>query len=136
MLTKLFASRPTVTALSVRGNITPYSPELLHTCLKKVSPKTKCLAILVNSSGGSPALAHVMHSTIRLFKEKTGIRVLTFADEGACSAGYYVMTAGDMLYAESHSLVGGIGAALTRIDPAGLFHQHGVERTTVSSNGE
>lgn len=64
--------------------------------LSKVSTSSKALAVVVDSSGGSPSSALNIYTQLRLFREKHGVPVLTFANEMSLSGGYLILTAGDL----------------------------------------
>ena len=54
----------------------------------------RCLAVVVNSEGGSAASAHSIYSKIRLYADTHNIKILTFVGEKALSGGYLLATAG------------------------------------------
>ena len=71
--------------------------------------KAKCVAITINSPGGSPVQSHLIHDYIRQLAKKNKKKVIVFAEDVAASGGYLIACAGDEIYANSSSIVGSIG---------------------------
>ncbi len=46
------------------------------------------MALVVNSPGGSPAQAEMIHNLVKRLSKESGIKVLTFAEEVAASGGW------------------------------------------------
>ena len=98
-----------------------------------MSSKSDCLAVLVNSPGGSPSHSHNIYLSLRRHAEKTGKPVYTFAEEVAASGGYFVLSAGDRVFAEKSSVVGSIGAISMKLEVVRLLQKFGVKTTSVAS---
>lgn len=62
--------------------------------MNQIKKETTCLAVLVNSPGGSPAFSHKIFKRLRLYHEATGVKVVTFAETVAASGGYFILSAG------------------------------------------
>ena len=101
--------------------------------LKRVSEKSDCLAVLVDSPGGSPAYSHNIFTKLRMHASKTGKPVYTFAEDMAASGGYFILSAGDKAFAQKSSIVGSVGAIFLRQELNRLFENHGIRNTTVAS---
>ena len=71
--------------------------------------KALCVAITINSPGGSPVQSHLIHDYIRQLAVKNKKKVIVFAEDVAASGGYLIACAGDEIYANSSSIVGSIG---------------------------
>ena len=71
--------------------------------------KAVCVAISINSPGGSPVQSHLIYSFIRQQAKKHKKKVIVFAEDVAASGGYLISCAGDEIYANSSSIIGSIG---------------------------
>jgi signal peptide peptidase SppA len=85
-------------------------------------------AVVINSPGGSPVQAALIHDRIRALGREKGIKVLTFAEDVAASGGYMLLLAGDEVYAHENSIVGSIGVVSAGFGFQGLLEKIGVER--------
>jgi signal peptide peptidase SppA len=92
-------------------------------------------AIIVNSPGGSPVQAALIHDRVRILAREKGIKVLTFAEDVAASGGYMLILAGDEIYAHPNSIVGSIGVVSAGFGFTKLIEKVGVERR-VHTSGE
>ncbi len=86
------------------------------------------VAVVINSPGGSPVQAALIHDRIRALAKEKGIKVLTFAEDVAASGGYMLALAGDEIYAHENSIVGSIGVISAGFGFQGLIEKLGVER--------
>ena len=71
--------------------------------------KASCVAISINSPGGSPVQSHLIYSYIKQQSKKYNKKVIIFAEDVAASGGYLISCAGDEIYANSSSIIGSIG---------------------------
>ena len=92
-------------------------------------------AVVINSPGGSPVQAALIHDRIRALAKEKGVTVLTFAEDLAASGGYMLAIAGDEVYAHENSIVGSIGVVSAGFGFQGLMEKIGVERR-VHTSGE
>ena len=90
--------------------------------------KTKCVAITINSPGGSPVQSHLIYSFIRQQAKKNNKQVVVFAEDVAASGGYLIACAGDEIYANSSSIIGSIGVIYSSFGFTELIKKIGVER--------
>lgn len=86
------------------------------------------VALVINSPGGSPVQAALIHDRIRILAREKGIKVLTFAEDIAASGGYMLSLAGDEIYAHPNSIVGSIGVVSAGFGFSKLIEKVGVER--------
>jgi len=87
--------------------------------------EVRAVVLRVNSPGGSAfASERIVRALLRL-KQKGRPVVVSFGDVAA-SGGYYVATAGDMIFAEPSTLTGSIGVFAFKIDLTGLMRRFGV----------
>ncbi len=88
----------------------------------------KAVAINVNSPGGSPVQSElIFNRIIELSKEKK-IPVFTFAQDVAASGGYFILLAGDEIFAHNSSIIGSIGVISAGFGFEELIKKIGVQR--------
>ena len=90
--------------------------------------KAPCVAITINSPGGSPVQSHLIYSLIRQQAKKNKKKVIVFAEDVAASGGYLIACAGDEIYANSSSIIGSIGVIYSSFGFTDLIKKIGVER--------
>ena len=90
--------------------------------------KAPCVAITINSPGGSPVQSHLIYNFIRRQAEKNKKKVIVFAEDVAASGGYLIACAGDEIYANSSSIIGSIGVIYSSFGFTELIKKIGVER--------
>ena len=90
--------------------------------------KAKCVAITINSPGGSPVQSHLIYSYIRQQAKKNNKQVIVFAEDVAASGGYLIACAGDEIYANPSSIIGSIGVIYSSFGFTELIKKIGVER--------
>ena len=90
--------------------------------------KAVCVAITINSPGGSPVQSHLIYSFIRQQAKKNNKKVIVFAEDVAASGGYLIACAGDEIYANSSSIVGSIGVISASFGFQDAIKRIGVQR--------
>ena len=90
--------------------------------------KASCVAITINSPGGSPVQSHLIYNFIRYHAKKNNKKVIVFAEDVAASGGYLIACAGDEIYANSSSIIGSIGVIYSSFGFTELIKKIGVER--------
>ena len=90
--------------------------------------KSLCVAITINSPGGSPVQSHMIYNIIRHQAKKNKKKVIVFAEDVAASGGYLVACAGDEIYANSSSIIGSIGVIYSSFGFTELIKKVGIER--------
>tara|TARA_B100000989_G_scaffold41331_1_gene26273 strand:- start:248 stop:1054 length:807 start_codon:yes stop_codon:yes gene_type:complete len=90
--------------------------------------KAPCVAITVNSPGGSPVQSHLIYNFIRQKAKKNKKKVIVFAEDVAASGGYLIACAGDEIYANPSSIIGSIGVIYSSFGFTELIKKIGVER--------
>jgi signal peptide peptidase SppA len=88
----------------------------------------KAVAINVNSPGGSPVQSELIFQRIRELSIEKKIPVFTFAQDIAASGGYFILLAGDEIFAHNTSIVGSIGVISTGFGFEELIKKIGVTR--------
>lgn len=69
----------------------------------------KAVAINVNSPGGSPVQSELIYQRIKELSLEKKIPVFTFAQDIAASGGYFLLCAGEEIFAHHASIIGSIG---------------------------
>ena len=88
----------------------------------------KAVAITINSPGGSPVQSELIYNAIREFAAEKKIPVYTFARDVAASGGYWLLLAGDEIYAHQASIIGSIGVIFSGFGFVDAIKKVGVER--------
>jgi len=95
-----------------------------------------CVAIIVNSPGGSPVQSRLIFKRIRDLAEEKNKHVIAFVEDAAASGGYMIACAGDEIIADPSSIIGSIGVVSSSFGFPELLKKIGVERRvyTAGSN--
>jgi signal peptide peptidase SppA len=88
----------------------------------------KAVAIVVNSPGGAPVQSALIAGRIRALAAERKLSVYAFAEDVAASGGYWLLTAGDELYADESSIVGSIGVVAAGFGFPEALKRLGIER--------
>ncbi|MFD1333551.1 S49 family peptidase, partial [Methylopila musalis] len=92
------------------------------------TPGAREVAIVVNSPGGSPAQAHLIHRRIRQLAAEKELAVTAFVEDAAASGGYMIACAADEIVADPSSIVGSIGVISASFGFDRAIERIGVER--------
>lgn len=90
--------------------------------------KVRAVALNINSPGGSPVQSELIYNYIRELSIEKKIPVYTFAQDVAASGGYWLLLAGDEIYAHNSSIVGSIGVIFSSFGFVDLIKKIGVDR--------
>ena len=90
--------------------------------------KAPCVAITINSPGGSPVQSHLIFNFIRQQAIKNKKKVIVFAEDIGATGGDLIACAGDEIYANSSSIIGSIGVIYSSFGFTELIKKIGVER--------
>lgn len=88
----------------------------------------KAVAISINSPGGSPVTCELIHNYIRELSADKKIPVYTFAQDVCASGGYWLLLAGDEIFAHNSSIIGSIGVIFSSFGFVELIKKFGIER--------
>jgi signal peptide peptidase SppA len=88
----------------------------------------KAVAININSPGGSPVQSELIFNYICELSKEKKIPVFTFAQDLAASGGYFLLIAGDEIYAHHSSIIGSIGVIFSGFGFVNLIEKIGVQR--------
>ena len=132
---RLRGDRPVVPVVRLQGAIGVGGPLRPALTLAGVAPQierafstpgAREVAIIVNSPGGSPVQAHLIHRRIRQLAAEKDLGVTVFVEDAAASGGYMIACAGDEIVADPSSIVGSIGVV-----SAGFGFDRAIERLGV-----
>jgi len=144
LLPKKLAGGPVVPVVRITGPIgivSPLRPSVTMASLAAALDKAfafkaaPAVAILINSPGGSPVQAHLIHRRIRALAAEKEKRVLVFVEDVAASGGYMIACAGDEILADPSSIVGSIGVVSQGFGFVGLIDKLGIERRVHTAGG-
>ena len=90
--------------------------------------KSPCVAVTINSPGGSPVQSHLIYNFIRQQAKKNKKKVIVFAEDVAASGGYLISCAGDEIYANQSSIIGSIGVIYSSFGFKELIEKIGIQR--------
>ena len=88
----------------------------------------KAVAIVINSPGGSPVQSALIAGRIRALATEHRLPVYAFAEDVAASGGYWLLTAGDEIWADESSIIGSIGVVSGGFGFPEVLKRLGVER--------
>lgn len=98
------------------------------------SPESKGIILEINSPGGSPVQAGIIHDEIlRLRKLHPEKHLYVVVDDMCASGGYYVAAAAEKIYVDKASLVGSIGVIMSGFGFSGLMDKVGIERRVITA---
>lgn len=128
---------PVVAVVPLKGVIGRLGPWQRGLTLGSVAPQLErafklpslaAVALAVNSPGGAPVQAAQITRRIRELAAEHQVKVFAFAEDVAASGGYWLLTAGDEIYADESSLVGSIGVVTAGFGFPELLKRYGIER--------
>lgn len=131
-------SGPHTALVDVRGEIAveaEASAENLLSALRSAFEDQGAQAVVlrINSPGGSPVQAGIVHDEIRRLKAKHQKKVYAVVEEVCASGAYYIAAAADEIYVDKASIVGSIGVLMDGFGFAGLMQKLGVERRLLTA---
>ncbi|MBC6958195.1 MAG: S49 family peptidase [Lautropia sp.] len=96
--------------------------------------RTAGVVLRINSPGGSPVQAGIIHDEIRRLRALHPRTPLYAVVEEVCaSGGYYVAAAADRIYVDKASLVGSIGVLMEGFGFVGAMEKLGIERRLLTA---
>jgi protease-4 len=125
--------------VTIEGEIasnTPANAADINSALQSAfeSPDSAGVILKINSPGGSPVQAGMIHDEIlRLRKENPKKHLYVVVEEICASGGYYIAVAGEKIYVDKASLVGSIGVIMSGFGFQGLMDKLGVERRVITA---
>ena len=127
------ASKPYISLVHLNGEIMAgknFSADRVLPVLKEAfeDDKAKGLVIEINSPGGSPVQAGIIHDYILFMKQKYHKKVVILGDDALASGAYLVATAGDKIYVHPDTLTGSIGVLMGGFGFPEIMHKVGITR--------
>lgn len=96
--------------------------------------RTVGVVLRINSPGGSPVQAGIIHDEIRRLRTKHPDIPLHAVVEDICaSGGYYVAAAADSIYVDKASIIGSIGVLMNGFGFTGSMDKLGIERRLLTA---
>lgn len=96
----------------------------------------KGVVIDINSPGGTPVQAAIIHDAIISLKKKYKKKVIIVGEDLLTSGAYYVAVSGDKIYVNPNTLTGSIGVIMKGFGFVDLMKKIGVERRVYTSGNE
>lgn len=88
----------------------------------------------INSPGGSPVQAGIVHDEIRRLRAKyPQIPLYAVVEDTCASGGYYIAAAADKIFVDKASIVGSIGVLMDGFGFTGTMEKLGVERRLLTA---
>ena len=129
---------PHTALVEVRGEIaadTEASAEMLLAALKDAFKDESAQAVVlrINSPGGSPVQAGIVHDEIQRLKKLYDKPVYAVVEEMCASGAYYIAAAADEIFVDKASVVGSIGVLMDGFGFTGLMDKVGIERRLLTA---
>jgi protease IV len=129
---------PHTAVIEVRGEISAdaeaNAPSLIASLQAAFEdPAARGVVLLINSPGGSPVQAGMVHDEILRLKALHAKPVHVVVEETCASAAYYIAAAADNIYVDKASIVGSIGVLMNGFGFTGLMERLGVERRLLTA---
>jgi serine protease SohB len=132
-----FKRGPNVSMIRLYGAIGAggrFSQTISHAPLEKAidaafaSKRTKAVALIINSPGGSPSQSGLIARHIRRLADEKDIPVLAFCEDVAASGGYLLACAADEIFVDEYTVIGSIGVISASFGAVEAIDKIGIER--------
>ncbi|MDR1646719.1 MAG: S49 family peptidase [Zoogloeaceae bacterium] len=120
-------------SIGVNGEI---SADKLTAALRAAfeNPGTAGVVLRINSPGGSPVQAGIIHDEMRRLRQKyPEIPLYAVVEDLCASGGYYIAVGADKIYVDKASIVGSIGVLMNGFGFTGTMEKLGVERRLLTA---
>lgn len=98
------------------------------------NPKSKAVALAINSPGGSPVQSdEIWQTAMALRKEHPDKKLYAVIGDVGASGAYYIASSADEIWVNSSSLVGSIGVIMSSYNVQELMKKVGVKDNTMTS---
>ena len=129
---------PHTAVITIRGEISgdgENSAEQLLPALRNAmeDDDAQALVLQIDSPGGSPVQAGLLHDEIRRLRELHDKPIYAVVEDTCASAAYYIAAATDKIYVNKASLVGSIGVLMDGFGFTGAMDKLGVERRLLTA---
>ncbi len=131
-------SKDHVAIINIDGQISVNGPINIESIIPHVQEainNSACLGIIlkINSPGGSATQSKIIFDEINKFKKINDKKIYAVIEDVGASGGYYIAASGDMIFANSSSIVGSIGVRLDSFNVTSLMEKIGIESQVISS---
>jgi protease-4 len=122
-----------VSLVRLDGMIAPgqgFSAEEVLPVLKDAfaDKQAKGVVLVINSGGGTPVQASIMHDAIMDYKKKYHKKVVVVGEDLLASGAYYVAVAADKIYVNPNTITGSIGVIMKGFGFPDAMKKVGIER--------
>lgn len=119
--------------LRLNGTIAPesnFSSEQIVPLLTAAFKDKTAIGVVIdiNSPGGTPVQASIIHDAIIALKKKYHKKVIVVGEDLLTSGAYYVAVAADKIYVNPNTLTGSIGVIMKGFGLVDLIKKLGIER--------
>lgn len=124
---------PYAALVRIEGMIAPgrdLSAEELLPVLHKAFADKKAVGVVIdiNSPGGTPVQAAIIHDAILMYKKQFNKKVIIVGEDLLTSGAYYVAVAGDRIYVNPNTITGSIGVIMKGFGFVDAMKKIGIER--------
>lgn len=110
------------------------TPSLVKKLLERgLRENPGAIILVINSPGGEASACYEIYRIILKFKEENNVTIVSYIPSVACSGGYYITLASDLIVSSPNAIVGSVGAMGTLFSYAELLRRLGVEVRIVKS---
>ncbi|MDA8561827.1 S49 family peptidase [Gammaproteobacteria bacterium] len=130
-----------VSLIRLNGMIGPgqdFSAENVIPILKMAfkDKDSKGVILDINSGGGTPVQASIIHDSIIDLKKKYNKKVVVVGEDTLASGAYFVAVSADKIYVNPNSITGSIGVIMKGFGFPELIKKIGVERRVYTAGSE
>lgn len=127
-----------VALIRLNGTIGPdedFSAQTVLPLLKEAfsDKEAKGVVLDINSGGGTPVQASIIHDAILDLKKKYHKKVVVVGEDMMASGAYFVAVAADKIYVNPNTLTGSIGVIMKEFGFPDLIKKLGIERRVYAS---
>jgi protease-4 len=131
-------SKNYVALIRLNGMIGPgedFSAETVIPLLKEAFADSQAKGVIldINSGGGTPVQASIIHDTILDLKKKYHKKIVVVGEDLLASGAYFVAVAADKIYVNPNSVTGSIGVIMKGFGFPEVIKKVGVERRVFAS---
>ncbi len=125
--------QPYVSLIRLNGIIMPDSDFSAEKILPQLNDAfadsgARGVVLLINSPGGSPVQASIIHDKIQALKQQYKKKVIVVAEDTLASGSYLVATAADKIFVNADTLTGSIGVIMEGFGANDAIAKIGVQR--------
>lgn len=130
-----------VALIRLDGMIAPgkdFSAEEVVPLLEEAMTDKKAAGVVldINSGGGTPVQAAIIHDAIFALKKKYHKKVVIVGEDLLTSGAYYVSVAADKIYVNPNTITGSIGVVMKGFGFVDLLKKMGIERRVYFAGAE